>query len=428
MLRVEERSPSPSVSISQQSAAESKSPEGEPEHVFIFFWFTSGPIAYSLYSVDAPPVPSVINSVPYSSKPESSSSCDHHHQVLSKSDNTRTIYPILEFPSGDYADWMCCVELGSKVYFLGGVPHGNQSGPLPRDVFVLDARAACTSNHCSSDKELLKKGTPMNTGKPYPYVFAALGRIFVISARLQYNNWKDEQLSWFEVYDPDTNRWVIMPNPPVDVWVEGHAVLDRKVFLVGTDSRVLYFNLDNSVWVSFPKYGSLSRSAYCGRGEFVEDTLYACYNRTIVAFGGANYSQSDQGHHDDKPEGLFYHKAFLPPEMVDAIYGDEYYSTDRSPYLVPFGNRTFCHVLASSLPDPSNPIYLEDSERFHIRLTVFEALKDTYTESFYGAETTYFRANVLRSADYVATSRCGAIVPGLLQGCFSVSFGAGMIQ
>ncbi|KAH7857005.1 hypothetical protein Vadar_007932 [Vaccinium darrowii] len=230
----------------------------------------------------------------------------------------------------------------------------------------------------------------MNTGKPYPYVFVALGRIFVISARLQYNNWKDEQLSWFEVYDPDTNRWVSMPNPPVDVWVEGHTVVDRKVFLVGTDSRVLYFNLDNSV--------------------------------TIVAFGGANYSQSDQGHHDDKPEGLFYHKAFLPPEMVDAIYGDEYYSPDRSPYLVPFGNRTFCHVLASSLPDPSNPIYLEDSERFHIRLTVFEALKDTYTESFYGVETTYFRANVLRSADYVATSRCGAIVPGLLQGCFSVSF------
>ncbi|KAH7857782.1 hypothetical protein Vadar_016420 [Vaccinium darrowii] len=274
---------------------------------------------------------------------------------------------------------MCCVELESKLYFLGGIPHRDQKGPLSRDVYVLDvatAAACARSSSCSNQKgpseELLKKGTPMNTGKPFPYMFVAYGRIFVIDGRSFYRDYMDEKLSWFEVFDPDTNQWLTMPDPPIYVRLIGHAVVDKKVFLVGMDDSVFYFNLDTGLWVTSSKYSRRPHSPFYGRAEFVQDTLYACHRRTIVAFDGLC---SSEAHHDDKPERLFYRKAFLGPEMKEALYDGKYYAPHSSPYLVPYGNRTFCYVLASSLPDPNNPIYLKDSERFHIRLTVFQALK-----------------------------------------------------
>lgn len=99
----------------------------------------------------------------------------------------------------------------------------------------------------------------MNTGKPVPYYgFVACRRIYVILGHSP----RQKGLSRFEFFDPDTNQWSILPDPPMNSTVGGHAVVDRKVFMVTSDQYV--------EWVSFLTYNLPPR--FTRRAEFVGDT------------------------------------------------------------------------------------------------------------------------------------------------------------
>lgn len=107
---------------------------------------------------------------------------------------------------------------------------------------------------------------------------------------------------------------------------------------------------------------------------------FAYKNGQELPFGGPNsYVTYHQGHRNDKPEGWFYyHKAFWPTEVLQAIYDGtvnkyEYYIYMQlavQPIWFPLETEPFV-TLASSLLDPCNPIYVRDSGRFHIRLSCF---------------------------------------------------------
>lgn len=141
--------------------------------------------------------------------------------------------------------------------------------------------------------------------------------------------------------------------------------------------------------------------------------MYASHYNTIAAFGPTEPVT-------EAIKGLFDHVAILIPELDDVLV--RLPTTEPSSFLVHLGNRIFCFVFAGALRDPDHPNekFVSDTERLGVSLTVFRALKDTYSKSYGADEITYFRAEFLRSAHFVATSIRGARADqAILYDCFS---------
>ncbi|KAI7979759.1 hypothetical protein LOK49_Contig256G00002 [Camellia lanceoleosa] len=235
----------------------------------------------------------------------------------------KTIYPILEFPFGEYPRFMCYIELDMKLYFFGGCHAERQrskrkdwdlNDTYPLDVHVLDTTTISTNTFATSNRpsKLLRKGTAMICGKPNPYAFVAHKKIYAIVTSMRFN-YKLMNLSRFEVFDLDSNKWSILPDPPINKKLIGHTLVDRRVFILTLENEIFSFNVDTCVWVQFPKHCRvlpyIDRSA-----EFVEDTLYSIYNYTIAAFGPTSESEPEA-----KAKGLFDHMALLSSDVGDAI-------------------------------------------------------------------------------------------------------------
>ncbi|GMP82061.1 hypothetical protein CsSME_00036532 [Camellia sinensis var. sinensis] len=171
------------------------------------------------------------------------------------------------------------------------------------------------------------------------------------------------------------------------------------------------------VWVRFSKHCRVlpyfDRSA-----EFVEDTLYSIYNYTVAAFGPTSESKPEA-----KAKGLFDRMALLSSDVGDAIEDNLGVKCPLA-YLVHLGNRIFYYVSTGSLPDPKNPdhLYFGDTEKRKISIITFEVLRETYTESSNEGNKTFVQSKLLRTAQFVARSKCGAIADsGFLLGCFLIS-------
>lgn len=181
-------------------------------------------------------------------------------------DDQRRIEPIIEFPVSEYPLVMACAKLGSRLYILGGERErssccsdsvGSESEIYPPDVYVFDVE-----NH-----KLQKLKVGMNTGKPTPVAFTADGKLFILGScggpnlisctRLKPTDLPSSSFRFFEVFDPTTNEWTILDDPPVTtptIWVSSPVVVGRKVYLYGRflgqggSGVLLSFNLDSYQW------------------------------------------------------------------------------------------------------------------------------------------------------------------------------------
>ncbi|GMP82071.1 hypothetical protein CsSME_00036538 [Camellia sinensis var. sinensis] len=390
----------------------------ETKALYMFFIYSSGPINYCLYAINMPnlvlPLPPL-------------QPCNQFREL------EKTIYPILEFPFGEYPEFMCCIELDMKLYFFGGrlscrAERQRSKGKdwdlndtYPPDVHVLDTTTISTNTIVTSNRpsELLRKGTAMICGKPNPYAFVAHKKIYAIATGMRFD-YKSMNLSRFEVFDLDSNKWSILPDPPTNKKLIGHALVDRRVFILTLENEIFSFNVDTCVWVRFSKYRRVL-SYFDRSAVFVEDTLYSIYNYTVAAFGPTSESEPEA-----KAKGLFDRMALLSSDVGDAIEHN-LQVTCPSAYLVHLGNRIFYYVSTGSLPDPKIPdhLYSEDTERRKISIITFEVLRETYTESSNEGDKTFVQSKLLRTAEFVARSKCGAIVDiGFLLGCFLISTSA----
>ncbi|XP_075648647.1 TMV resistance protein N-like [Castanea sativa] len=77
----------------------------ERNKLYFFFWHAYSPVMYSLYEVDVP--------IPLPPPPSKAVQDD-------RISNPKSLSPILKLETGKYPDGMCCVQLGSILYFLGG--------------------------------------------------------------------------------------------------------------------------------------------------------------------------------------------------------------------------------------------------------------------------------------------------------------------
>ena len=246
--------------------------------LYLFFWHTDSQIIYSLYEIEVPkPLP-----------PPPTKAAQNAERS-----NPSRLCPILKFKSDTYPEGMCCVQLGSELYFFGGemyLKKAAEDEDLPRRVYIfyLTLYNKYPDLLQSLKEDMLLETRPMNSGKASPQTFVADEKIYVMGSTFQ--GIDDESFAYFEVYDPVEAMWTVLPNPPIrnvnTRWV-GNAVVGRKAVLVALQlgqERLYCFNLDTSQWtnrVSIPDFPA--GDFFSGKTEFVEDTLYGCYYNTIGA-------------------------------------------------------------------------------------------------------------------------------------------------
>ena len=403
---------------------------------------------YSLYEIDVP------NPLP---PPPTKDAQDE--QII----NPNHLEPILQLKTGEYPGNMCCVSLGSKLYFMGGeydldypcidedvkIKYKNIKRDIfPRDVYIFDP----------TNPSLLLDGTAMNSGKSWPLAFVADEKIYVLGSNFTTDifdiSWRKDSelksLSLFEVYLPKDDKWTILPNPPLENvetrWV-GHAVEGRKVFFIAWQQgieRLYCFDLETDRWTKGIALPSHLRNV-SGRIEVIEGTLYGCYHSTIAAIAPVAEEEEEeekkeeereqemeegeeeitelniqQQQEEDEMGAWFrnYRLHVVSREMgMEAIF-NVHQQLQSSSTLLHLGSRCFCYVMTGMPPHPKygNDHAIEDDKVRVISIVIFQALGETYKE---GA-TRLFRANFLHSADYaVKTSFPNE---GVIRGCFSLGW------
>nr|POF05641.1 hypothetical protein CFP56_28882 [Quercus suber] len=165
--------------------------------------------------------------------------------------NPRPLFPILQLKTGKYADEMCCVQLGSMLYFLGGENLDIDDPYIDEDV----KKELAVRDLFPKDVYCFER-TVMNCGKASPLAFVADEKIYVIGS----SRWdSDENFAYFEMFDPKVDNWIILPNPPPlirnvnTIWV-GHVVVGRKALITALlpheTERLYCFDLDTHKWAN----------------------------------------------------------------------------------------------------------------------------------------------------------------------------------
>lgn len=227
----------------------------------VYLLFDNSGFGQTLFKIDLPPMDSIKNSKS-SSKPK--------HPI--------SINPILQFSSIEYPDMMSCAQLGSKLYFFGGLinepppspPQGKNKDELtiellnhvlPRDVRIFDTTSTS-----------MQLGAEMATGKVRPLVFVSKGMMYVLSAGRAvsaqlcwwfYNHKTTDRLDLmgpvklFERFDPVANKWQVLDDSPLQSlsYLKGYLLLEdenqHKVVITsaGNVSHLVY-DLDKDLWLS----------------------------------------------------------------------------------------------------------------------------------------------------------------------------------
>ncbi|KAH7841777.1 hypothetical protein Vadar_034249 [Vaccinium darrowii] len=266
----------------------------EKKTVNRFLLHVHGPNIHSLYAVEIPP--EIL--LPLDDD-------DRLGRPIKKPD-PEPLSPILEFPRKQYPRSLCCVQLDSKLYFLGGElkeREGLVGSIYPPDVHVFDP----------TKKLSLREAPKMSTGKFSPMAFVVERMIFVVSG-LKHSK-TGEKLDRFEVFDPDarggSGEWIQLEDPPFSCRLTGHAVVRRKAFILTGDDELYSFDLDSYQWLKVAR----DISIYCkfqGEVELVEDTCYACSLMQVTSFSpiaGSSSSSSPR-------VKLFNHLAHVSPGVI----------------------------------------------------------------------------------------------------------------
>ncbi|KAI7997660.1 hypothetical protein LOK49_LG10G01793 [Camellia lanceoleosa] len=139
--------------------------------LYMFFMYSSGPIEYSLYAINMPnpllPLPPL--------QPPS------NHQSTELESEKTIIHPILEFPVGQYPEFICCVELDMKLFFFGGQFH--QKGIRIGISMTLTRPMSMFSTPPPSLSQPVTV-TAMINRKPNTYAFVPYKKIYAFATRL----------------------------------------------------------------------------------------------------------------------------------------------------------------------------------------------------------------------------------------------------
>lgn len=316
--------------------------------------------------------------------------------------------------------------LGSKLYMLGGeVPRKSDEGAFPRDMYVFDMISA----------QLTKLDARLNTGKPGPCVFAANGKLYALGSirciRFELTDlahMKDilSAIKLFECYDPSTNEWQVLEDPPVDKLVDwtGCTVLENRqqVVLLGWEPRRedmvrVVYDLNNGTWTrSGPSPTEISISFQEGDGGRF---LYGLPLRGVpvkTQHGLLSYhDELSLTSHFRSPDGVVDMSSDQPTEdwlPTLSFLKQPYVECDR--LLRYAGADHFCYVVYGNPPHPDGPDpcgYVPcDSTTNAVTITVFKEIE---------TKGISFKAKILHSQEYLMKTSFYSLAQ--LVGCFVVT-------
>ncbi|KAF5186561.1 F-box/kelch-repeat protein SKIP6 [Thalictrum thalictroides] len=177
-----------------------------------------------------------------------------------------------------------CVSLDSKIYLIGGeVEDTNNPGvSIPsKDVYIFDMKSGSTE---------WKKGPSMRSGKSLPKVVALDGRIYAIGCTPSHGYIEDAPKPWAEVYNPITNSWTDLPEPPIEIlkdgWIDGHAVINNgnKILVSMYNGGGFTYDVKGMVWEKVALKPLLERGSWYGRGAVVDDVMYSYYHGKVYGY------------------------------------------------------------------------------------------------------------------------------------------------
>ncbi len=305
--------------------------------------------------------------------------------------------PIIDFPLDRYASSMAFVQLRSKFYFLGGKLSRDDDGNItqafhsaPKNLYVFDPYAYASAPSSTSASLFLRNGTPMNTLKDRPLVFVALDKIYILSSKTEDN--------CFEVYDPDTETWTVLPNPPLSshdqwaVWISS-AVVNSKVIVAKSNGFVFCFDIYFNKWFSYVHQFPYPMH---GRAVMVEDIIYGCRpgNPAITLTPNLNIGTSNE------LQRFYKHRAILQPDVSDLCTLSPAYQPGVTQHLVHLGNKCFCYISAGSpagIPMDPQPY------RHFVSVSIFKVRGDTFIDDH---NTRFFSADFQHSKYVVINCGC----------------------
>jgi hypothetical protein len=222
------------LSSSPMRSAESSSLEHNDSKVCLFFFHEEGPVGYSIYTIDVGAI-------------------GGHENMGSLEKPTQTLTPLIELSSVDYPKGMSAFAVGSRIYLIGGdvVPrrrrkYGKNTLALSDIVYVCDTSSRPLS--------FVPEGR-MNGGKTRPFVIPVNGMFYILS-HIQPDMEFNKKNAFFESFDPNTNKWSTLPNPPFyDFEVArtgtsvGRSALVVSYTVVG--SMIVFFTLAKSFLYAF---------------------------------------------------------------------------------------------------------------------------------------------------------------------------------
>ncbi|KAL6574362.1 hypothetical protein OROHE_001266 [Orobanche hederae] len=201
---------------------------------------------------------------------------------------SESISPVLTFQKrgkDSFITESAMFHLGSRIYFFGGRIYSEfpELDISYTDEFKVAVRVLDTDH----PEQGLRPVASMYAPKQTPCVFAAPdGMIYALGSALG----KTEKIipgckgtGCFERYDPNSDKWEVLPDPPLPLleqvdatWCDCATVVDHYVF-IGNPSVLVIFNLDTQEWDPLPPlrlaehypYGSLyvDGSLYYLRGQ-----------------------------------------------------------------------------------------------------------------------------------------------------------------
>ncbi|XP_074304665.1 uncharacterized protein LOC141639435 [Silene latifolia] len=178
---------------------------------------------------------------------------DEDQTIVYDSNSKQNITTLTSLQTGSPMHKSAFVNVGSKIYFFGGNTWYVEENTPPSELDTLSRRVQVID--INDPEKKIQSVASMHTPKELPCVFVAYGKIYVIAPNRDCITKLPgyDYTGLFECYDPDTNCWEVLPDPPFFYQWAGTRLLDCATVIghcviIGCPYFHAVYNLKKRIW------------------------------------------------------------------------------------------------------------------------------------------------------------------------------------